>query len=317
MRAEHVRGEDAQSIALPPLRKRDAAADPSARSARAPAARRRLVEEQIAGGTEGLVVGGTTGEGQLMSWDEHIMLIAHTVHRFGDKIAVIGNTGSNATREAVHATCQGFAVGMHAALHINPYYGKTSEDGLYRHFEEALSYGPSIVYNVAARTAQDITPDIMENLAEHPNFAGIKECAGTERIKHYTDQGIVCWTGNDDEAHQDRYEGGATGVISVTSNVAPKLMHQLMHDGPDADLRDRLLPLMNWLFAEPNPIGLNTLSAMTGMAKPVFRLPYVPYNRELREQGKAILEELGEDSFVHDGPVRVLEDSDFIIVSKY
>lgn len=275
------------------------------------------MEEQIAGGTEGLVVGGTTGEGQLMSWDEHIMLIAHTVHRFGDKIAVIGNTGSNATREAVHATCQGFAVGMHAALHINPYYGKTSEDGLYRHFEEALSYGPSIVYNVAARTAQDITPDIMENLAEHPNFAGIKECAGTERIKHYTDQGIVCWTGNDDEAHQDRYEGGATGVISVTSNVAPKLMHQLMHDGPDADLRDRLLPLMNWLFAEPNPIGLNTLSAMTGMAKPVFRLPYVPYNRELREQGKAILEELGEDSFVHDGPVRVLEDSDFIIVSKY
>jgi 4-hydroxy-tetrahydrodipicolinate synthase len=110
------------------------------------------VESQIAHGVEGLIVGGTTGEGQLMSWDEHIMLIAHTVNFFGDRIKIIGNTGSNSTREALHATEQGFVVGMHAALQINPYYGKTSHAGLREHFSCVLSEGPAIIYNVPGRT---------------------------------------------------------------------------------------------------------------------------------------------------------------------
>ncbi|KAK9819520.1 hypothetical protein WJX74_003819 [Apatococcus lobatus] len=98
----------------------------------------RLVQHQVENGVEGLVIGGTTGEGQLMSWDEHVMLIAHTVNAFGDRLAVIGNTGSNSTREALHATEQGFAVGMHASLQINPYYGKTSRTGLMAHFTAVL-----------------------------------------------------------------------------------------------------------------------------------------------------------------------------------
>lgn len=103
----------------------------------------------MANGVDGLVIGGTTGEGQLMSWDEHVMLIAHTVNAFGGKnggeggsgLLVVGNTGSNATREALHATEQGFAVGMDCSLQINPYYGKTSAAGLLRHFGAALSEG--------------------------------------------------------------------------------------------------------------------------------------------------------------------------------
>lgn len=95
----------------------------------------KLVDLQIAHGVEGVIVGGTTGEGHLMSWDEHIMLIAHTVNKYGDRVKVIGNTGSNSTGEAVHATEQGFAVGMHAALQINPYYGKTSMAGLRAHLQ--------------------------------------------------------------------------------------------------------------------------------------------------------------------------------------
>ena len=87
-----------------------------------------------------------------MSWDEHIMLIAHTVNSFGSKLQVIGNTGSNSTREALHATEQGFAVGMDAALQINPYYGKTSLDGLIAHFSAVLDEGPTIIYNVPSRT---------------------------------------------------------------------------------------------------------------------------------------------------------------------
>lgn len=115
-----------------------------------------LVHMQIENGAEAIIVGGTTGEGQLMSWDEHIMLIS--VNCFGGSIKVVGNTGSNSTREAIHATEQGFAVGMHGALHINPYYGKTSLDGLVSHFDSVLPTGPTIIYNVPSRTGQDIPP---------------------------------------------------------------------------------------------------------------------------------------------------------------
>ena len=97
-----------------------------------------LLQEQIKHGIEGIVVGGTTGEGHLMHWEEHLMLIAHTVHYFGDRLKVIGNTGSNNTREALKATEYGFASGMHASLQINPYYGKTSPTGLQEHFQLSL-----------------------------------------------------------------------------------------------------------------------------------------------------------------------------------
>jgi 4-hydroxy-tetrahydrodipicolinate synthase len=135
-----------------------------------------ILEQQIKHGVEGVIVGGTTGEGQLMSWDEHIMLIAHTVNTYGDKLAVIGNTGSNSTREALHATEQGFAVGMHAALQINPYYGKTSRTGLLTHFNAVLNEGPAIIYNVPGRTGQDIPDDIVQEIAQHTNFLGMKVC---------------------------------------------------------------------------------------------------------------------------------------------
>ena len=204
----------------------------------------RLVSHQVDNGVEGLIIGGTTGEGQLMSWDEHIMLIAHTVNAYGDRALVIGNTGSNSTREALHATSQGFAVGMHAALQINPYYGKTSKTGLLQHFNATLDEGassclaklmacssgnlaactppsrismcklfgckatlmsllalvtcqgavnarlsllvctgPAIIYNVPARTSQDIPNEIVEQLATHANFLGVKECTGNARIQ--------------------------------------------------------------------------------------------------------------------------------------
>lgn len=147
-----------------------------------------LVEQQINHGVEGLIIGGTTGEGHLMSWDEHIMLIAHTVNVFRDRILVIGNTGSNSTKEAVHATEQGFNVGMHAALQINPYYGKTSKDGLNAHFDAVMASGPGIVYNVPGRTGQDIPDDVILRLRGNPNFLGVKECTGNARIQAYAEQ---------------------------------------------------------------------------------------------------------------------------------
>ncbi|KAL2922091.1 4-hydroxy-tetrahydrodipicolinate synthase chloroplastic [Bienertia sinuspersici] len=276
-----------------------------------------LVNMQINGGAEAVIVGGTTGEGQLMSWDEHIMLIGHTVNCFGSNIKVIGNTGSNSTREAIHATEQGFAVGMHAALHINPYYGKTSMEGLIAHFDSVLSMGPAILYNVPSRTSQDIPPRVIHSLAQNANFAGIKECVGNERIKQYTDKRIVVWSGNDDQCHDSRWSYGATGVVSVMSNLIPGLVWQLMFQGKNPSLNSKLMPLIEWLFQEPNPIGLNTALCQLGVARPVFRLPYVPLAREKRVEFVKIVKEIGRENFVGDKDVQVLDDDDFTLIGRY
>ena len=100
---------------------------------------------------------------------------------------------------------------MDAALQINPYYGKTNRAGILAHFNAVLDYGPTIVYNASRREPRDI-PGLMMELAKHENFAGVKECEGNERIKGYTDKGVVCWTGNDDEAHDARFEAGAAAL---------------------------------------------------------------------------------------------------------
>ncbi|XP_073037307.1 4-hydroxy-tetrahydrodipicolinate synthase, chloroplastic-like [Primulina eburnea] len=276
-----------------------------------------LVNMQIEDGIEGVIVGGTTGEGQLMSWDEHIMLIGHTVNCFGGSIKVIGNTGSNSTREAIHATEQGFAVGMHAALHINPYYGKTSERGLISHFDNVLSMGPTIIYNVPSRTSQDIPPCVIHTLAQSHNLAGVKECVGHHRVEQYTSKGVVVWSGNDDECHDSRWDYGANGVISVTSNLVPGLMRELMFGGKNPSLNSKLLPLIHWLFQEPNPIGLNTALAQLGVVRPVFRLPYVPLPLSKRMEFVNIVKALGRENFIGENGVQLLADEDFVLIGRY
>ncbi|KAH0924939.1 hypothetical protein HID58_017195, partial [Brassica napus] len=252
-----------------------------------------LINIQIQNGAQGVIVGGTTGEGQLMSWDEHIMLIGHTVNCFGASIKVIGNTGSNSTREAIHATEQGFAVG--SVLHM----------------------GPTIIYNVPGRTGQDIPPRVVFELSRSASLAGVKECVGNERVQEYTENGVSVWSGNDDECHDSRWDYGATGVISVTSNLVPGLMRKLMFEGKDSELNEKLRPLMGWLFREPNPIGLNTALAQLGVARPVFRLPYVPLPLAKRVEFVRMVEEIGREHFVGERDVQALDDDDFILIGRY
>lgn len=244
-----------------------------------------LVKQQIAAGVDGIIVGGTTGEGHLLSWDEHVMLIAHSTHKYGNKLLIIGNTGSNNTREAIKATQYGFAIGMDAALQINPYYGKTSDQGVVEHFNKVLALGPAIIYNVPSRTGQDLTPDIIEQIADHKNFVGMKECAGIDRIAYYEKNGIACWSGNDDESFVSRHEHGSHGVISVTSNLMPVVMRQLMDDKNATELNKKAQPLIDWLFCEPNPIAINTALMMTNAVKKNFRLPYRALTQEQQKQG--------------------------------
>lgn len=272
-----------------------------------------LVEEQIANGVEGLIVCGTTGEGHLMDWEEHLMLIAHSVNEFGKKLIIVGNTGSNNTREALKGTKYGFAFGMDAALQINPYYGKTSDSGLKEHFKRVLELGPTIVYNVPGRTGQDLEPTFIEKLAKHPNFVGVKECAGNERMHHYEKNGIACWSGNDDQCFEGRHRYGSHGVISVISNLMPGLMRRLM-DNDDPKLNDRLQPLMAWLFHVPSPNALNTILSMTGAIQPVFRLPYTPVDRKARQQIVDLLNEFKPNDWV--GPdLDLMEEKQFFITA--
>ena len=268
-----------------------------------------LVQKQIDAGVDGIIVGGTTGEGQLLSWEEHLILIAHSVHKFSDKLLIIGNTGSNNTSEAIKATKNGFAAGMDATLQINPYYGRTSVAGVVEHLTRTLDIGPAFIYNVPGRTGQDLTPDIIEVLAKHENFIGVKECGGNERIAHYEKQGIACWSGNDDECHAGRHQHGSHGVISVTSNIIPGIMRQLM-DNENVELNNSVQPLMQWLFCEPNPIAINTALMMTGAVKPNFRLPYMALTKEQRHQGVELLQSVKLEDRVGD-TLSSLIDSDF------
>lgn len=269
-----------------------------------------LVKQQIAAGVDGIIVGGTTGEGHLLSWDEHVMLIAHSTHKYSDKLLIIGNTGSNNTREAIKATEYGFAIGMDAALQINPYYGRTSDQGVVEHFKKVLELGPAIIYNVPGRTGQDVTPSIIEQIAGHKNFVGMKECAGIDRIAYYENKGIACWSGNDDESFVARHKHGSHGVISVTSNLMPGVMRQLMDDQEASALNEQAQPLINWLFCEPNPIAINTALMMTDAVKPNFRLPYQALTLSQRQQGAEFMSAFEQSKLVGD-KLAVLEDSNF------
>ena len=271
----------------------------------------RLAERQATAGVDGLVITGTTGEGHLMHWDEQLALIAHAVRRHGEHLLIIGNTGSNSTGEALRATELGFAVGMDAALQINPYYGRTSLAGLEAHFSRVLEFGPGIVYNVPGRTGQDLTPDVIRVLARHPNFVAVKECCGPQRMATLGEMGIRCWSGNDDDCLGAWADGHSLGVISVFSNVAPRMLRRLL------DARTREAPAVHaeltaWLFSQPNPIPVNTALAMMGLCAPSFRLPYVPMSRAEREHGVEILRRVGLEE-LDVSAVEPLADEDFCV----
>eukprot|EP01047_Picozoa_sp_COSAG01_P006645 COSAG01_NODE_243_length_20572_cov_24.956137_17_plen_252_part_00 len=173
------------------------------------------------------------------------------------------------------------------------------------------------MYNVPGRTGQDIPVETMMSVAGHQHFAGVKECMGRERIQAYSDLGVTTWcvggsvcrpqfpasqqpegtrararSGNDDECHETRHEAGCQGVISVTSNLVPALFSQMMKE-PSPEVAAQCEDLINWLFEEPNPIGVNTMMMMLGMCQPVFRLPYLQLDPEARKRGKAIIEAVG------------------------
>ena len=183
--------------------------------------------------------------------------------------------------------------------------------GVIAHLTSALDFGPTIIYNVPGRTGQDISVETMLQIADHPNFAGVKECMGRERIQAYSDRNIITWSGNDDECHETRHEAGCNGVISVTANLIPGLFSQMMKE-PSYDVASDVAGLVDWLFVEPNPIGVNTLMMQLGLCQPVFRLPYVQYDEEMRAKGKALIEAIGLENVPGNKGCELMADGDFL-----
>ena len=248
---------------------------------------RRLIDFHVEQGTDAVVAVGTTGESPTLDMDEHCEVIRLCVEQARGRVPVIAGTGANSTREAIDLTRCGQEAGADACLLVTPYYNKPTQEGLYRHFRaiaEAIPI-PQILYNVPGRTACDLLPDTVERLSQIPNIVGIKEATGNlERAKEIIRRcaGRLDLYSGDDATALDCILLGGRGDISVTANVAPRLMHEmcalaLAGKGPAARaINDRLLALHQQLFVEANPIPVKWALQEMGLIQGGIRLPLTP-----------------------------------------
>jgi 4-hydroxy-tetrahydrodipicolinate synthase len=248
------------------------------------AAFRGLIDFHIEQGTDGIVVVGTTGESPTVDVEEHELLIAEAVKHAAGRIPIIAGTGANSTREAIELASFSKKAGADASLTVVPYYNKPTQEGLYQHFKaiaEAVPM-PHILYNVPGRTVADLGNDTALRLAQIPNIVGIKDATGN--IERGSDlllrapKDFAVYSG-DDASTLALMMLGAHGTISVTANVAPKLMHEMCVaalNGEMAKAREinfRLLGLHRSLFVEANPIPVKWAVARMGQMKNILRLP--------------------------------------------
>ncbi len=265
---------------------------------------RELIEFQIASGTDGVVPCGTTGESATLSYEEHERVVELTVEVVGKRIPVIAGTGSNSTAETVMLTRHAERVGADAALLITPYYNKPTQEGLYRHYKavaEEVSL-PLILYNVPGRTGVNLLPETVARLAEIRNIVGIKEATGdmnqVSRIIELCPEDFIVLSGDDFTTLPLLCLGGK-GVISVTSNIAPKDVASMIDAFEAGDLARarelhyRLLPLHRAMFLETNPVPVKTALAMMGRIAEELRLPLVPMAERNREKLYKTLNDYG------------------------
>ena len=253
---------------------------------------RAFVQWQIANGVEGLVAVGTTGESPTLEFHEHIKVITATVEAAAGKVATIAGTGANSTAEALELTRAVLQSGVEATLQVTPYYNKPNAEGLFRHFAAVADLGlPVVLYNVPGRAAKEIPLDVVVRLASYPNIAAIKEAGGSvDRVSAIKDACELPVLSGDDSLTLPMISVGATGVISVVSNVIPKEMSALVrlalaNNLADArELHRTFYPLFRDLFIDTNPIPVKTALALMGRINPVFRLPLCETSDKIREQ---------------------------------
>lgn len=250
------------------------------------AALRKLIDWHIDAGTDGIVIVGTTGESPTVDFDEHCLLIETTVAHVNKRIKVIAGTGANSTKEAIALTQQAKRLGADACLLVTPYYNKPTQEGLYQHFSaiaKAVDI-PQILYNVPGRTGCDLTNDTALKLAQIDNIVGIKDATGniergTDLILRASDD-FAIFSGDDATGMALMLLGGH-GVISVTANVAPRLMHQMCLAAKAGNVQEacainaKLFALHQKLFVEANPIPVKWVLQEMQLIQSGIRLPLV------------------------------------------
>lgn len=263
-----------------------------------------LIEWQITNGTHGIVPCGTTGESATLSHEEHERVVACTVEVVNRRVSVIAGTGSNATDEAIAFTKHAKQAGADGALLITPYYNKPTQEGLYQHYAAVAKAVdlPLILYNIQSRTSVNMTPATIARTAKIHNVVGIKEGSGSlgqvSEIIHQCGEDFLILSG-DDPLTLPMMALGAKGVITVTANVAPKDMANLVNAalaGNFAEARTyhfKLAPLFSALFYETNPIPVKEALGMMNKIDPELRLPLTPLSSDNRERLRQVMKDSG------------------------
>ncbi len=266
---------------------------------------RKLIDWHVAEGTDCIGVVGTTGESPTVNVEEHQEIIRVSVEQARGRVPIMAGCGANSTAEAIELARFARKVGADCQLQVVPYYNKPTQEGQYRHFRaiaEAVGDLPMVLYNVPGRTVADLLHDTVLRLAEVPGIVGIKEATGNiERAQWLLrdlPRTFSVYSGDDPTAVALMLCGGR-GNVSVTANVAPRLMHELCVAAVRGDARgameiqNRLLPLHRHLFVEANPIPLKWAMARMGLCGPALRLPMTPLSPAYHAQVEAALRSAG------------------------
>ena len=263
-----------------------------------------LVDWQIQNGTDGIVALGTTGESATMTDEEDDAVCEYVLKRVNGRIPVIVGSGSNCTASMLEKSLRYQAMGAQGLLIIAPYYNKTNEEGMYRHFATVVDAVdiPCILYNVPGRTGCSISEGVVKRLAGHPNVMGIKEASGNfEQIKYIIDNvpaGFDVYSG-DDSSTLDIMELGGVGVISTIGNVAPDRMKAIVDLAAKGEwdaareANEALMPLMKGLFETSNPILVKEALSLVGFPVGGVRLPLVDATPEQSARLASIMREVG------------------------
>ncbi|MFZ6871019.1 4-hydroxy-tetrahydrodipicolinate synthase [Undibacterium sp. Di27W] len=265
---------------------------------------RKLIDWHIAEGTDGIVIVGTTGESPTVSVEEHCELIRVAVEHANKRIPIIAGSGGNSTEEAINLTKFAKQAGADASLQVVPYYNRPTQEGMYQHFKKIAESVdiPIILYNVPGRTVADMSNETILRLAQVPGIIGVKDATGN--IARGTDlirlapASFAVYSGDDATAVALMLYGGK-GNISVTANVAPKAMHELCAAAMRGDIKEaiainnRLIPLHNKLFIEPNPLPVKWAMVEMGLIPTGIRLPLVTMAEQYHETVRAAMREAG------------------------
>lgn len=263
------------------------------------------IEAQIAGGTDAIIVCGTTGESSTLTHEEHVEVIRYCVEKTAGRIPVIGGTGSNCTQTAIYLSQEAQKAGVDGILLVSPYYNKATQQGLYEHFcmvAESVEV-PVLLYNIPGRTGVAINPETVVRLCrEVPNIVGVKDATGNiaqvTELMHLSGGNVDLYSGNDGEI-VPLLALGAKGVVSVLSNIAPRQTHEICAKFFEGKVEESLkiqldaIPLIKALFCEVNPIPVKKAMNLLGMEAGPLRRPLTEMEEEHAKKLEAAMREFG------------------------